>query len=89
MRGGHARAAVRGDRAVDADGRYRPAVLTAALRRLATPDGTVGAYCGSGVTAAQAVLALCAAGEEAALYVGSWSHWITDPARPVGGAGRP
>lgn len=43
----------------------------------------VGAYCGSGVTAAQEVLALELAGVRAALYAGSWSEWVSDPARPV------
>ncbi|SCG67557.1 thiosulfate/3-mercaptopyruvate sulfurtransferase [Micromonospora echinaurantiaca] len=47
-------------------------------------DRPVGAYCGSGVTAAQAVLALHLAGRpDAALYVGSWSNWVAEPARPV------
>ena len=47
-------------------------------------DGVaVGVYCGSGVTAAHEILALAVAGFDAALYPGSWSHWIRDDARPV------
>ena len=49
----------------------------------ARPGVAVGAYCGSGVTAAAEVLALELAGIPAALYVGSWSSWVADPARPV------
>jgi len=41
-------------------------------------------YCGSGITAAQNVLAMTIAGLPGSrMYVGSWSEWITDPRRPV------
>ncbi|MFG2831835.1 sulfurtransferase [Streptomyces sp. NPDC048434] len=49
----------------------------------ATAGVEVGVYCGSGVSAAQQVLALAVAGVPAALYVGSWSEWSGDPSRPV------
>ena len=50
-------------------------------------DRPVGAYCGSGITAAQTVLALTVAGFDPALYVGSWSNWITDRKREVATGG--
>ena len=70
----------------EADGRLRAAdALRARFAEVGVGDGApVGAYCGSGVTAAHTVLALNLAGRaDAALYVGSWSEWITDPERPV------
>ncbi len=72
-------------RNLDDDGRFRSA---AELRELyaavgAAPGASIATYCGSGVTAAHDVLALEIAGIPAALYPGSWSEWITDPARPV------
>jgi thiosulfate/3-mercaptopyruvate sulfurtransferase len=61
-----------------------PAELRQRFASLGVTAGVqVGAYCGSGVTAAQEVLALEIAGIPAALYVGSWSNWVADQARPV------
>src|ERR1700730_15503635 len=46
-------------------------------------NAQLGAYCGSGVTAAIAVAALAATGYRAALFPGSWSQWSSDPANPI------
>ncbi len=51
-----------------------------------SPSETV-FYCGSGVSACHNLLAMHIAGLEGAkLYVGSWSEWCADPARPIAGA---
>jgi thiosulfate/3-mercaptopyruvate sulfurtransferase len=70
---------------VEATGRFRDATALRDLFRNVGVDAgvDVGAYCGSGVTAAHELLALAIAGYSAALYPGSWSEWITDPRRPV------
>ena len=47
------------------------------------PAGVVH-HCGSGVSAVPNLLAMEVAGlGRAALYPGSWSEWVSDPARPV------
>jgi thiosulfate/3-mercaptopyruvate sulfurtransferase len=68
---------------LDVDGRFLPPAEIAA--RYAAAGGVEGAvlYCGSGVTAAQSLLALESAGLTAAIYPGSWSDWITDSTRPI------
>jgi thiosulfate/3-mercaptopyruvate sulfurtransferase len=73
------------------DGRFLdPRALRAAFERLGVREGVpVGAYCGSGVTAAHEVLALELAGFNAALYPGSWSEWISDPDRAVASGEEP
>lgn len=70
---------------VGVDGRFLPPeLLRERFAQLGATDAVdVAAYCGSGVTAAHEVLALTLAGVPAALYVGSWSEWVADPANPV------
>lgn len=81
------------ERLLGADGRV---LEPAALRELfvdelqLSPDDSIIAMCGSGVTACHVLLALERAGIDGGrLYAGSWSEWVRDPARPVAtGAGK-
>jgi len=71
---------------LDASSCFKPAAeLRARFKALGADASTpISCYCGSGVTAAQNLLAMVHAGlPEPALYAGSWSEWITDPKRPV------
>ncbi|MFI6107130.1 sulfurtransferase [Streptomyces sp. NPDC051310] len=70
---------------VDGEGRFLPAeALAARFKNLGAADAPrVGVYCGSGVSAAQQIVALEIAGIQAALYAGSWSDWVGDSSRPV------
>jgi thiosulfate/3-mercaptopyruvate sulfurtransferase len=71
------------------DGRFLPSAEIATLyERWGDTDNAV-LYCGSGITAAQSLLALESAGLTAAIYPGSWSDWITDPNRPIALGRRP
>ena len=66
------------------DGRFKSrAQLRERFQRLGVEKDAV-VYCGSGVNACHNLLALEVAGlPGAALYPGSWSEWVSDPARPV------
>jgi thiosulfate/3-mercaptopyruvate sulfurtransferase len=70
-----------------ADQTFRPAAelrseFDEALAGL--PGDAVIHQCGSGVTACHNLFAMELAGRPgSALYAGSWSEWIADPARPV------
>lgn len=64
------------------DGRLLPGGSLAEVVAAVEPGAVL--YCGSGLTASQAVLALAETGrEDGVLYAGSWSDWISDPTRPV------
>ncbi|MBT8100119.1 MAG: sulfurtransferase [Gammaproteobacteria bacterium] len=72
---------------LDASGRFRS---SAALRQMwqqvlaGDTSSPVAVMCGSGVTACHLVATARMAGlREPSVYVGSWSEWIRDPARPV------
>ena len=54
------------------------------------PPATVGHHCGSGVTACANIFAMELAGLPGSkLYNGSWSEWVSDPARPIGKGATP
>lgn len=70
---------------VDDRGRFLPAEqLRERYAALGVTGGVpVGAYCGSGISAAHDALALTLAGFESAIYPGSWSQWSNHPDRPA------
>jgi thiosulfate/3-mercaptopyruvate sulfurtransferase len=86
---GHIAGAGLADRAetLTKDGHFRSTVELkehyANLIGSVAPSKTI-FYCGSGITAAQNVLAMKHAGfDDCKMYIGSWSEWITDPTREI------
>lgn len=67
------------------DGTWLPqSILRDRLQKLGKSVASTAIHCGSGVTACHDILAFQHAGlGMPLLYPGSWSEWITDPARPV------
>lgn len=69
------------------DGTYKSAALLAAEYRAllgSAPASSLVHQCGSGVSACQNLIAMEIAGLAGSrLYIGSWSEWCADPARPV------
>jgi thiosulfate/3-mercaptopyruvate sulfurtransferase len=72
---------------VRSDGRFKSAAELRAEFRAAIGErdpARIVHYCGSGISAAHNRLAMEIAGlTGSALYAGSWSEWIADPAHPI------
>ncbi|MRH91252.1 sulfurtransferase [Nocardia sp. SYP-A9097] len=68
---------------LDEHGFFRPAAELEALFKQVRDADRVGAYCGSGVTAAVDIAALRVLGIDAALFPGSWSQWSSETGRPI------
>lgn len=74
---------------LDEHGRFRSSgEIRERYRAIDAEEGTPIFYCGSGITAAHTLLARESAGlTDGLIYPGSWSDWISDPARPVATGG--
>lgn len=71
---------------LDADGRLRaPDLLRARFAAVGADTGPLPPIvsCGSGVSAAQQLLAMAVAGLDGVLYPASWSGWLAHPAAAV------
>lgn len=61
-----------------------PQQLRSEFQKIGVAPASVVHQCGSGVSSAVNLLAMEIAGESGSrLYPGSWSEWVSDPARPV------